>query len=145
MTLTRRQLLKTGAAVVAVAGTPMLRGIPARAAGSAIAGSNTAPSRLTQAAFTAQVGTMFRVRATAAGNVDIRLDSVTSLQRPLPPAPAPTGEGFSLLFRGPVTKAFAQGQYALRHPHLGTFRFLLVPVGPAGKDRAYEAVVNRLW
>jgi len=140
MTLSRRQLLRTGAAAVAVASTPILRGLPALAASS-----NTAPSGLTQAAFTAQVGTMFRVRATAVGTVDIRLDSVTSLPSPLPPAPASTGEGFSLLFRGPVTKAFAQGQYALRHRRLGTVRFLLVPVGPAGTDCTYEAVVNRLW
>jgi len=140
MTLTRRQLLRTGAAAVAVAGTPMLRGLPARAAGSA-----ALATELTQAAFTAQIGTAFRVPVTPSRIVAVRLDSVTPLPRSGPPAPAPSGEGFSLLFVGSAASAFPQGRYLLRHRRLGRVDLLLVPVDQARDGRRYEAVVNRLW
>lgn len=140
MTLSRRDLLKTGAAAAVVAGVPVLRAVPAVAARSAVA-----PSVLTQAGFTAQVGTIFLVKVGAARMVPVRLDSVTSLPRPAPPAPASKGEGFSLIFSGPVGSPFVQGRYDLRHPTLGNLDLFLVPVGRAHKSLPYEAVINRLW
>jgi hypothetical protein len=51
-------------------------------------------------------------------------------------------EAFSLVFRGPRVAPLPQETYTVKHPVLGTFPLLLVPVGSQGVH--YEAVFNRL-
>jgi hypothetical protein len=48
---------------------------------------------------------------------------------------------FALRFTGPA--GLPQGIYALRHAALGTLELFLAPVGAAGADLRYEAIVDR--
>ena len=57
---------------------------------------------------------------------------------------SPNLEQFSLLFRGPLTPQFGQGQYTLEHEKLGKIELFLVPVGPDGGGLGYQAVFNRM-
>jgi hypothetical protein len=53
-------------------------------------------------------------------------------------------ESFSLVFRGPLEKPFAQGTYSAEHAGLGIFPLFLVPVSRAADGMRYEAVFNIL-
>jgi len=59
-------------------------------------------------------------------------------------AVSPTGNGFALLFVGPVGIALSQGTYEVSSAELGTFPLFLVPVGIDEHGRQYEAVFTRL-
>lgn len=135
--VTRRRLLAGvagGIGGLAVFGLlPALEGLAGKALGTA---------ELNRATFAGLVGTAFRVSADQGRTATLALLSV----RPLAVhGPAPTGEGFSLLFSGTLFEKFGQGTYTVGHHSLGRFAMFLVPVGPAGPDQRYEAVFNRLW
>jgi hypothetical protein len=51
-------------------------------------------------------------------------------------------ESFSLIFRGPLEKPFAQGTYDAEHAGLGRFPLFLVPVARDADGMRYEAVFN---
>lgn len=110
-------------------------------------GKTVGAGELTHAAFARLVGTTFRVRVAQGRSATIRLVSVRPLAAPGGrwTGPVATGEGFAPLFSGSLTEGFGQGTYTVGHPSLGSFAMFLVPVGPAGPDKRYEAVFNRLW
>jgi hypothetical protein len=136
--VTRRHLLAGiagGIGVVAVSGVlPLLDGLAGRA---------HATADLTQRAFTRIVGTTFKVDAGQGRSATLQLLAVHPLD--VPAFPAPTGEGFTLLFSGTIPESFRQGTYPVDHKSMGSFAMFLVPVGPPGPDQRYEAVFNRLW
>lgn len=51
-------------------------------------------------------------------------------------------ETFSLLFRGPLARAFPQGSYTVTHPQFGEESIFLVPVAREADGMRYEAVFN---
>jgi len=105
-------------------------------------GSTKSATGLNIAAFKSQLGTSFLINH-AASKVKFTLVDVSSFASKKQTAAGK--EGFSLLFRGPKEMTLNQDTYLIEHEQLGTFSFLVVPVGT--KDtRApyYEAVINRL-
>jgi hypothetical protein len=136
--LTRRQVLggvAGGIGLLLLSGvTPLLRGLAGRVVPAA---------ELTHSAFSRLVGTRFAVDVTPGRTAKIQLLGVRSLVAKQ--GPAPTGEGFSLLFSGALTEKFGQGTYSVDNSSLGRFSMFLVPIGPPGPDQRYEAVFNRLW
>lgn len=131
--VSRRHVLQTGAALVAVRLVPGLG-----AATSAAAATAPATGGLTSAWFSPLVGSDFSV-----GGGRLRLVEV----RQRPPNPADrrglTGEAFSLAFGGGPARPLADGTYSLTHPSAGTVSLFLVAVGMARQGQRYEAVVDR--
>jgi len=148
MTLTRREVLVAGTAVVVSVGLPM------RIAG-ATGGKRPTPTVVgpephvpgidrvayfTMARFQASVGTRFHIQTSARRRIRAKLVSVTDL------APGSVnGECFSLLFRTRARRRLLdQGTFEVEHRELGRFALFLVPM-ERGRRRAFcEAVVNRL-
>ena len=138
MSSSRREFLKRGTFVALAAGVPLT--LPETAFGMGITKSTAADLNLES--FESQLGTSFLINQ-GASRVKIRLVNVTNFASQKQTAAGK--EGFSLLFRGPKETTLKQGTYEIQHEQLGTFSFLIVPVGT--KDtRAphYEAVINRL-
>ena len=135
--VTRRRLLAGAAGGIgglAIFGLfPVLESLAGKALGAA---------ELNQATFGRLVGTTFRVSVAPGRAAAIQLLSVRRLAAI---GPAPTGEGFSLLFSGSRSNRFGQDNFTVDHAKLGRFSMFIVPVGPAGADQRYEAVFNRLW
>jgi len=128
--LTRRTLLRNGAAATAAA---LLGAQPWTAAHAAASGGH-----LRRSSYRGLVGQSFK-----AGAVDLRLLSVTDVAgakhaRKL----AGSENAFVLTFSGPRGAALEGGTHRLRHRALGTFDLFLSPVGPRG-HRRYEAVIDR--
>jgi L-ascorbate metabolism protein UlaG (beta-lactamase superfamily) len=96
------------------------------------------PETLTQAAFSEQLNTKFRVHVADSNRVDIELTEVA------PGRQTARQEQFSILFRGPGDAFFGQGNYKIEHEKMGAFDLLLVPVAKDDKGFYYEAVFNRL-
>jgi len=92
----------------------------------------------TQATFSEQLNTKFRVHVADPDVVDIELTEVA------PGRQTPRQEQFSILFRGPGDAFFGQGNYRIEHEKMGTFDLLLVPVAKDDTGFYYEAVFNRL-
>jgi len=86
--------------------------------------------------FQAAVDDSFRVHLDATSSVVLTLDEVAVSDR------QPGWESFSLLFLGP-RPAFAQAQYAVEHPAMGSFELFLVPIQSNGDQQHYEAIFNR--
>jgi hypothetical protein len=55
----------------------------------------------------------------------------------------PTGENFTLTFRGPNRTRFEQNTYTVEHAALGKFELFLVPTGLPSSEQLYVAVINR--
>ena len=108
-----------------------------------LVGRSISAAELTQARFAALLGTSFKVGLAHGHAASIRLADV----KPIMPVGVPvvSGEGFTLHFTGSYSQRFGQDTYQVTHPTLGKFEVFLVPVGPTGADRQYEAVFNRLW
>ena len=53
-------------------------------------------------------------------------------------------EQFSLIFDGPASEEIEQGTFVVSHPDHGEFALFVVPTGPSGKRREYEASFTRL-
>ncbi|HEX8077062.1 MAG TPA: hypothetical protein VF511_04555 [Chthoniobacterales bacterium] len=49
---------------------------------------------------------------------------------------------FSLLFQGPASPAFTQGNFPLQHERLGTLEVFLVAIAGNASSRTYEAVFS---
>jgi hypothetical protein len=131
MFVSRRSLLRGGAAALVSAGLPF------RSLGVLFPAVAGASETLTQSSFAACVNTSFRV-AVGSRNVDVVLVKVTPGIKP-----SATGECFSLLFTGPANKPFDSGTYTVTHSSLGTFPLFIGPVGKPTKSAAYEAVFTR--
>ena len=138
MSSSRREFLKRGTFVALAAGVPLA--LTEKAFGI---GSSTAKATgLNMAAFKSQVGTNFLINHQAS-KVRIKLVDVTNFASRKQTAAGK--EGFSLLFRGPQDATLKQDTYLIEHEKLGTFSFLIVPVGSTDtRTPRYEAVINRL-
>lgn len=90
----------------------------------------------THAAFSAQLGTAFKVSGVAETDVSLELGTVSQ---------AATGSSaFSLVFLGDDVLRLGQGIHLFSHPELGDFDLFIVPLGPLRTNgrMQYEAVFN---
>ena len=96
--------------------------------------------RLTEANFTKYLDTVFRVRVSAPGPVELKLVEVKGYAGG---ANDQSGmERFSLFFKGPGNLQLPQSTYALEHEQLGLIDIFLVTIGRDQGDFLYEAVFN---
>ena len=141
MSTSRRDFLKKGTIVALATSVPF--SLVQRAAGNSALASPVAPELypgLSKADFAAQLNTEFLVNK-APGQVALKLVSVTDL---MGREQFSNKEGFSLIFRG-EPNALVQKTYQIKHPTLGQFSFLIVPVmGDRNRKQHYEAIINRL-
>ncbi len=139
MSVSRRRLLKGGAAAIACTALP-LRSLGVLFPDTAVAAPATAarPSGLHLATFTPLVGTTFGATV-GASRVDLRLAKATK-----GPKVTRNGECFSLLFDRASGAPFAQGTYAFTHPSIGSFPMFVVPVNQTTAAPTYQAVFNRV-
>jgi hypothetical protein len=137
MSSSRREFLKRGTFAALAAGVPL--GLTEKAFGM---GTRSTAAGLNMASFRSELGTGFTIRYQGS-KVKMTLVDVTSFASRKQTAAGK--EGFSLLFRGPQEEALKQDTYLIEHEKLGTFSFLIVPVGTKDTRAAhYEAVINRL-
>jgi hypothetical protein len=143
MSLTRRTLVKAGAAVLAVSAIPVTSAVAAEkgpSAGSASAGAWT--GQLRKSDFDALLGDQFRVTSPA-GRASLELIEVNAARanRKTGGSFAADEANFSVIFRS--LDKLDQAVYRVDHKAIGTVDLLLVPVG--GKEGRYllEAVFNR--
>lgn len=160
MSISRRKFLQAGSVVALAAGFPLKAAMTATGQGAAapsgaaeaVAGATGAtvkatPARaallLSKATFAPYLNTVFVVQSKRAKAVEVKLVEVSS-RGPVPDQQVPGKECFALVFSG--QQRLAQDVYEFKHPALGTFNLLLVPVGmnKRGKGPYYEAVINRL-
>lgn len=81
---------------------------------------------LTMAAFRAQLGTTFNLRAPAGGSLDLKLIAVDDLG-PAITQPVARGESFNCHFRPAGAATLPQDIYRMNHAVLGTFSIFVVP------------------
>jgi hypothetical protein len=130
-TLTRRTLLRNGAAGTAAA---MLGARPWSAAPA-----GAAAGHLRRSSYTGLVRQSFRV-----GSGELRLLSVSDVAgAKRAKSLAGSENAFVLTFSGPRNAPLDAGTYKLRHRRLGRFELFISPVGQPRADRRYEAVVDR--
>ena len=130
-TLTRRTLLRNGAAAAAAAMLGARPWSPASAAASV--------NHLKRSTYTPLVGQSF-----APASVELSLVSVSDVAGAKhAKALAGSEDAFVLTFSGPASSPLESGIQRLRHPRIGEFEMFLSPVGQPGRDRRYEAVVDR--
>lgn len=104
---------------------------------------------LTCQAFAEQLNTTFRICASPAQSIEVKLVEVTVKQdRPLKPGQGPRrdagNERFSLIFSGRRSELLGQNTYTFEHEVLGKFVFFIVPVFTRDPRKIdYQLVVNR--
>ena len=131
ITLTRRSLLRNGAAAAAATLVGLRPWAVAPAAASA--------GHLLRSSYSGLIGRRF-----TAGSVELRLVSVgdvagASVDRSL----AGSEDAFVLTFVGPLEPVVEAGTHTVRNPALGTFELFMSLVGRPLKDCRYEAVIDR--
>lgn len=136
MATSRRDFLKKGSLVALVAGIPL--GLAEKLSGGEVFASSSRLG-LSKDAFQAQLNTQFSIKE-GDRKILVRLAVVKDLRRG---QKLTNKECFGLQFRGDQLNTLEQGTYLIEHDKLGTFSFLLVPIG---NDRVpcYEAIVNHL-
>jgi Domain of unknown function (DUF6916) len=131
-TLTRRTLLRTGAAAAAAT----MLGLRPWAAAPAAAASG---GHLVRSAYAGLVGRRFAV-----GSAKLRLKSISDVAGAARDASLVGSEdAFVLTFSGPLAQPLESGTHTLRHPDLGTFELFISPVKRPSTDCLYEAVIDR--
>jgi hypothetical protein len=132
-TITRRSLLRTGAAAAAATLVGVRPWDPPRAAAAAPAG------HLLRSSYAGLTGQSF-----ATESAELRLLSVSDLAgAAVQPSLAGSEDAFALAFSGPLDRALEAGTHTLHHADLGTFELFVSPVEQPRSDRRYEAVVDR--
>jgi hypothetical protein len=94
----------------------------------------------TEAEFTKQVNTKFRLVVDVPQTIELTLVSV--IPRTIEANEQAGMERFSAMFMGPLEIFIPQQTYRLSHPEMGEFDIFLVPLGPDGEGFRYEAVYN---
>ena len=96
--------------------------------------------RLTEANFSKQLNTVFRVKANAPGPVELKLVEVKGY------ADGSNEQGrmerFSLFFSGPGDLHLSQRTYEMEHEELGSLDIFIVTVARNEQGFLYEAVFN---
>lgn len=95
---------------------------------------------LTQAAFTQNLHTKFRVRVEAPRPIELELAEVAGWRTQ--PEEQRGMERFSLTFYGPGDLLMPQQTYTLEHEQMGELQVFLVPVRRDPDKILYEAVFN---
>jgi hypothetical protein len=132
--LSRRSLLRLGAAASAGA----LAGIRPWAAASAAAAGGPA-GHLLRSSYTGLTGQSFVL---ASGT--LRLLSVSDVAgAAVNKSLAGSEDAFVLAFSRPLDAVLEAGTQTLSHAELGAFELFVSPVGRPGRDRRYEAVIDR--
>jgi hypothetical protein len=130
-TLTRRSLLRSGAA----AGAAMFVGLRPWATAHAAG----APGHLLRSSYEGLVGHRFTV-----GSGELRLLSISDVAgAAVDGSLAGSEDAFVLPFSGPLEPALECGVHTVTHPGLGTFELFLAPVDRPDSERRYEALVDR--
>jgi hypothetical protein len=125
--LTRRTLLKTGAAATIGAALPA----------SAVARKRRRLSHLVRDSYRPLVGQRFRVKGT---RVVLRLVAVEDIGS----GPRGSQHAFALIFRTPPEAPLLAAVPTLHHATLGDFKLLLSPGRASGKGQPYAAIINRV-
>jgi hypothetical protein len=94
----------------------------------------------TQADFTANIETIFRVDIGAAAPIELRLVRVKGHESDV--HPRSDMERFSVFFSGPSESFLPQRTYTVVHDTMGEFDIFIVPVGQESGSYLYEAVFN---
>lgn len=102
--------------------------------------SQTMPGQLTEAEFSKNVNTKFRVRVNAPRPLELELVEVKGWV--LQPKEQEGMERFSVFFYGPGDIYMPQSSYTLEHERMGVFDIFIVPVGRDERGYRYEAVFN---
>jgi hypothetical protein len=131
ITLTRRSLLRIGAAATATTTVGLRPWAPARAFAR--------PDHLLRSSYAGRVGQRF-----AACSVQLELVSVADVagaaaHRRL----AGSEHAFVLTFAGPLGSELEGGTHTLSNMELGKFELFVSPVDQLRADRRYEAVIDR--
>lgn len=93
---------------------------------------------LTKSDFDPYLNETFEVHTESAGVVEVELIETSESRHD-------NMESFSVIFRGPMEKAFEQKIHKIKHPGMGEFNLFLVPIS-YGKPGAmyYQALFNRM-
>lgn len=94
----------------------------------------------TEAEFTKNLNTNFRLAVDAPNPIDLKLIAVTP--RPSGPTEEAGMERFSAVFSGPPDIFLPQQMYRLTHPEMGEFEIFLTALGQEADGFRYEAVYN---
>lgn len=134
----RREFLKQGALGAFAAGVSLGLGNRSGAAGM----SSSSPLGLNRAAFASQLQTTFHIKQ---GSQKIPLTLIDVVAIGSRSTARGLREAFALVLRGSNSTPLEQDTYAIEHEKLGTFAFLMVPIGLRNKNsRYYEININRL-
>ena len=153
MTISRRYFLRAGSLALFATGVHLT----AHAGGQKIGAAQQNPkenypvpyqsqldptSYFTKATFTPYLNTPFRLRLKGATLATLTLVEVNDVRSGRKQT---TTVGLSLIFRGPASKSLQSQMYKVEHGALGSFSLFITPVErDAGRQRAYEAVINHL-
>ena len=94
----------------------------------------------TEAEYTKNLNTNFRVEVDARKPIELKLIAVTP--RPSGPTEQAGMERFSAVFSGPLDIFLPQQMYRVSHPDMGEFEIFLVAIGQEANGYRYEAVYN---
>jgi hypothetical protein len=131
-TLTRRSLLRTGAAATAA----MMLGVRPWAAAPAAAASGR---HLVRSSYTGLARRRFAVRS-----AELQLQSISDVAgAALDASLEGSDDAFVLTFSGPREQPLGSATHTLRHPELGTFELFVSPIKRPSADCLYEAVIDR--
>lgn len=134
----RRKFLKQGTLGAFAAGVSL--GLGNRSGAAAI--SSSSPLGLNRAAFASQLQTTFHIKQ---GSQKIPLTLIDVVAIGSRSTARGLREAFALVLRGSNSTPLEQDTYAIEHEKLGTFAFLMVPIGFRNKNsRYYEININRL-
>lgn len=137
-TVTRRAILRAGAAAVALAALPM-RILDAVAAPSSTTGTNT----WTFSQWSGLVGSGFKSTLPDGSTLNLKLLSATNLM----PAGSSTTSGpqdFSLTFSGPLSPSLGQATQTIYNRAVGSVQIFLVPGTTMSNAQHYGAIVYRV-
>lgn len=95
-------------------------------------------STLKKTTFNPYLNSKYEVHTECAGVVEVELIEITDHSQE-------NVESFSLIFKGPLEKAFEQRIHKVKHPEMGEMELFLVPITYGKMDAMYyQAVFNRV-
>lgn len=156
MSVSRRNFLRTGTMIAVSAALPL--SLATFAAGQQRRPVSRVPDHLAslpaasrqnplyyynQQTFAPYVNSIFKVNSLEGAEIVLVEVKETPLFVNKRSKRIPTGENFTLTFRGPERTRFAQNTYTVEHAALGKFELFLVPTGLPSSEQLYVAVINR--
>jgi hypothetical protein len=142
VTISRRNLLKTGFLTCIVTGTTLkLTGLAATRPPTGTDAISTSLDYYSKATFQSYLNSDFRIYAHEHSETWLRLVLVEDF--PTRESTTAPNECFRLLFSASAESALSQGTYSVDHAALGSFALFIVPGKPLDGKVQYEAVFNR--